>query len=87
MNKLEKLQQDVKDAQADYAASEVVYANTQEAVAVAYEEACDDAFYGDNYGSAFAASLTAGHAAAVAEVAFKLATKALSDYLEGQANE
>ena len=87
MNKLEKLEQDVKDAQAVYAASEVVYDDAWDAVAVAYEEACDDAFYGDNYGSAFAASLTAGYAAAVAEVAFKLAKKKLNYYLEGQANE
>ena len=84
MNKLEKLQQDVKDTQAAYYAFEIVYANTQEALYVAYEVACDDAVYGDNYGSALADRDAAGAAYDAAEIAFELATKTLNDYLEKQ---
>ena len=88
MNKLEKLEQDVKDAQAVYAASEVVYANSQEAVAVAYEEAWDvDVYVDEAYDAAFAASDIAECAYDAAETAFELAKKALTEYLEGQAND
>ena len=63
MNKLEKLEQNVRDAQANYVnarkALDVAY--------VAYEVAID--------------------ADTVADTAFELATNALTEYLEGQANE
>ena len=88
MNKLEKLEQGVKDAQAVYTASGVVYANSREAVAVAKEEAWDVAVYVDEaYDSAYDASKVDKTAYDDAETAFKLAKKKLNDYLEGQAND
>ena len=119
MNKLEKLEQDVKDNYgsalaaknaydarevASQVAYEVAYAEydaayaqydaaykvselAESALDVAYEVACDDAVYGDNYGSALAARDDArdalDDAVAVAKDAFELATKALNEYLEG----
>ena len=102
MSKLEKLEQDVKDIQAVYDASEVLYANTEAAIDAVHDDAWDAALLledGDAYDMALDAAQAAVYDAsdvayaqyeaayAQYDAAIEVATKALNEYLEGQANE